>query len=63
MTVTDFSRLEKQQREFETLADLAKAFNALPPVVDDDYPEMRFRYEAALRALEDNGRVIIGTLK
>jgi hypothetical protein len=67
MTVTDLSRLEKQKKEFDTLVDLTKAYNALPPVVDDDYPEMRYRYETALRAfiyaLEDNGRVIIGTLK
>jgi len=67
MTVTDMSRLEKQKREFDTLVDLYKAYSAMPPVVDDDYPEMRFRYEQKLRefiyALEDNGRAIIGTLK
>jgi len=67
MTVTDMSRLEKQKKEFDTLVALYKAFNAMPAVVDDDYPEMRFRYEHALRdfiyALEDNGRAIIGTLK
>lgn len=65
MTVIDFSRLEKQTREFDALVALTKAYNAMPPVVDDDYPEMRFRYEAALRefifALEDNDRLVRGT--
>jgi hypothetical protein len=67
MTVTDIGRLEKQKKEFDTLVALYKAFNAMPAVVDDDYPEMRFLYEQKLRefiyALEDNGRAIIGTLK
>jgi len=62
MTAIDMSRLDLQKKEFDTLVALTKAYNALPPVVDDDYPEMRFRYETALRdfiyALEDNGRLI-----
>jgi NTP pyrophosphatase (non-canonical NTP hydrolase) len=43
-------RIATQGKEFDALADLAARFRSLPPVVDDDYPECRHRYEGALRA-------------
>lgn len=62
ITETQMDRLQLQKDEFDRLDDLVKAYRVLPPVVDDDYPEMRFRYEAALRdfifALEANGRLV-----
>lgn len=62
MTAIDMTRIELQNAEFDALVALTKAYNNLPPVVDDDYPEMRARYETALRtfmfALEANGRMI-----
>lgn len=49
--------------EFEALNKLGKAFIALPPIVDDDYPEARYKYECALdgflRAAKANGRVVL----
>ncbi|WP_156435225.1 hypothetical protein [Bradyrhizobium lablabi] len=68
MTVLDLARLQAQTDEFDTLAALIKTFNALPAVVDDDYPRARHFYESALRtfidALEANGRVkrVTGTV-
>lgn len=54
-------RMKTQSSEFNAVAALAKAFKALPAVVDDDYPEMRFYYERAMRdllaALHDNKRI------
>lgn len=55
--------IDRQNREFDALAELSKRWAALQrvAVVDDDYPEYRHRYEGALkdfiRALEDNGRL------
>ncbi len=43
-------RLELQNAEFEAMRELRIAFDRLPPVVDDDYPEMRACYESCLRA-------------
>jgi len=52
--------IEQQRAEFEAVERLIQAANALPPIVDDDYPEMRSRYEGAmyslLRAARENGR-------
>lgn len=47
--------LELQNKEFDAVATLAKAYRAitLTPVVDDDYPEVRHVYDQALRALFD----------
>lgn len=56
--------MQKQSDEFDAMADLAKAWNGITmtPIVDDDYPEVRHRYEGALRtflkACEANGRAI-----
>jgi hypothetical protein len=41
-------RLELQRLEFDALDRLMVAYNRMPPVVDDDYPEARHRYEGAL---------------
>jgi hypothetical protein len=69
MTEKDFdtmmARLKLQSAEFDTLAKLARTFNSLPAVVDDDYPEGRFNYENDLedfiRALQANGRFKAGS--
>lgn len=56
--------MQKQGDEFNAMADLAKAWNAITmtPIVDDDYPEVRHRYEGALRtflaACKANGRTM-----
>lgn len=51
----------KQREEFDAVVALAKAYNNLPAVVDDDYPEMRHYYESSMqrfiRAIRDNGRI------
>ena len=41
----------RQSEEFEAVAEASKAFNALPAIVDDDYPEARHRYEGAINRL------------
>lgn len=57
----DFAQLKLQSDEFDAVSELARAYNNLPPVVDDDYPEMRHYYESAMRTLIDrirkNGRI------
>lgn len=57
----DLHKIETQAHEFDTLDELIKRYNALPAVVDDDYPEMRHYYEGALKtfidALRNNGRI------
>ena len=54
-------RLHLQKDEFDTLDELVKKLNALPAVVDDDYPEARHYYDSALRtflrACAANGRL------
>jgi hypothetical protein len=53
-------RMQAQTDEFKMLNSLIVAFRALPAIVDDDYPEMRHYYNAALgdflRACKANGR-------
>lgn len=55
-------RIDIQNREFDAVASLAKKYDLLCgiPVVDNDYPEYRSRYEASVRSLikafKDNGR-------
>ena len=46
-------RLDLKQKEFEAANELANAvrYRNLTPVVDDDYPEVRRRYENALAGL------------
>lgn len=44
----DSAALKRQTAEFQTLAELIDAYRALPPVVDDDYPEQRHKYEAKM---------------
>lgn len=59
----DFTRLDLQNAEFDTLTELAKQWNILCriAVVDDDYPSHRMVYEAALAnfidAIRVNGRL------
>lgn len=56
--------IETQKKEFDSLAELAEQYRriTLTPVVDDDYPEVRFYYENAMRAfieaLKENGRIL-----
>jgi NTP pyrophosphatase (non-canonical NTP hydrolase) len=56
-------RILKQKAEFDAVFELVKAYNSLPQVVDDDYPEMRHYYEGAMRTLidklRDNGRISV----
>lgn len=58
----DLTRIEQQNREFNTLDKLIIAWNRLKQtaVVEDDYPEMRHYYEAAIKdfliACKENGR-------
>lgn len=61
MTTTAQARMIQTQRaEFDAVARIAKAYDALPAIVDDDYPEARHYYESAMRdllmALASNGR-------
>lgn len=57
------ARMELQCAEFDAMDVLAKAYGSLQltPIVDDDYPAVRHRYEGALRtflsACKANGRV------
>jgi NTP pyrophosphatase (non-canonical NTP hydrolase) len=61
----DQKTMETQSAEFDALCNLWKAYSALPPIVDDDYPEMRHYYERAMRELVEaliaNGRCKAGT--
>ena len=56
-------RIELQNAEFKALEQLIKVYciHQKTPVVEDDYPAVRARYEAALRtflvACGRNGRV------
>lgn len=56
-------RIKLQNKEFDAVSNLSKKYDLLcqVPVVDDDYPEYRSRYEGALhgliRALQENGRI------
>ena len=43
--------MKRQSDEFKAVAAVAKAYNSLPPIVDDDYPGMRFIYEREIRNL------------
>lgn len=38
-----------QSAEFDALNTLWNAYRSMPPIVDDDYPEMRHYYERAMR--------------
>jgi hypothetical protein len=53
-------KIQRQTDEFDAVKALMRAYNNLPPIVDDDYPEMRHYYESALfqliRAIRANGR-------
>ena len=57
----DMKGIGLQSKEFDAVAALAKRYRALPPIVDDDYPEARHYYECAIRNLIDaliaNGRM------
>lgn len=57
----DMRAIMAQGAEFAALAELAKSYDNLPAIVDDDYPEFRHYYESKmqtfLRALKENGRV------
>ena len=53
-------KMETQKAEFDAAAALTKAYRdiTMTPIVDDDYPEVRHRYEGALhrflRAVNEN---------
>lgn len=55
--------LDKQNKEFDAVEALAKAYKniTLVPVVDDDYPEVRHIYESCVKTIIDafklNGRI------
>ena len=53
--------VETQKAEFDALGELVRAFNDMPPIVDDDYPPCRSVYEgrmnAFIKALRGNGRL------
>jgi hypothetical protein len=57
-------RMKLQRAEFDAADNLASAIRAhgMTPIVDDDYPEVRHRYESALReflsACKANGRTL-----
>src|SRR5690348_4781841 len=62
--MTEFwnEQMQAQKEEFDAAYELSKAYNGLAPIVDDDYPETRHRYEGAvetfLQACIKNGRDI-----
>lgn len=61
-------RMITQRVEFDHAAELAEQYRriTMTPIVDDDYPEVRSRYEGAvynfLRACVDNGRTLPGQM-
>jgi hypothetical protein len=52
-TVTD--AIDRQNKEFEAVRGLAEQYRriTLTPIVDDDYPEVRFAYDQAVRTFID----------
>jgi hypothetical protein len=50
MTIED--RIKLQTAEFDAVAELAEQYRriTLTPIVDDDYPEVRYDYERAVRS-------------
>lgn len=56
------ARLKSQRAEFDSVAELAKQLRRcdMTPVVDDDYPAVRYDYEravfAVIEAMRCNGR-------
>lgn len=67
MTLDEFRKcmtpIDLQNEEFDAVAELSKEYRRirLTPIVDDDYPEVRYAYERAIRsliyALRENGRI------
>lgn len=61
-TKPPLTRFELQTAEFDAVAELSNQYRWLcaTPIVDDDYPAVRHRYEGALttflRACAANGR-------
>jgi hypothetical protein len=55
----DRDAIDRQNREFDAVNGLAHQWRrlTLTPVVDDDYPEVRFCYEQAMRSLLDALRI------
>ena len=60
------SDMKLQSAEFDAADEFAKRLRSLnqTPIVDDDYPEVRYRYESALAqliaAMKANGRFAKG---
>lgn len=56
-------KIELQNKEFDAVAELSEQYRriTLTPVVDDDYPAVRYDYEravkAAIEAFKANGRI------
>jgi hypothetical protein len=61
-SIPGMEKLEKQKREFDAFAELSKAYEQLPAIVDDDYPDARERYELMLHRFlvrcKENGRML-----
>lgn len=56
MNMDEFNaRMDLQNSEFEAVHNLSAAYKSLSytPIVDDDYDEVRYNYERALRSLVD----------
>lgn len=57
------ARMDLQNAEFEAVHNLSEAYKSLSytPIVDDDYPDVRSRYEGCMyrlvQALKANGRL------
>lgn len=60
---TEDELMRFQKEEFDAVVKLCRAYNNLPLIVDDDYPEMRHYYEREVRniisAFKANGRIRI----
>lgn len=58
-------RVELMRKEIDAGVEYAEALRRMnaTPIVDDDYPEMRFRYNSAARRLIDafraNGKLLL----
>lgn len=56
------ARIDTQSAEFDAFVALRDAYDAMPAIVDDDYPRCRHRYESAVAAFmaacKANGRTL-----
>ena len=47
------NKIDKQNKEFDAVAAVSAAYKGLAPIVDDDYPQTRHRYEGGIQRLLD----------